>query len=365
MPAGKNKAFASRNTFFLIYHRPVMIINISLFERLLHRLHLLPTPVVDAFGSVVFGRALTIAVRRGVFEALAHTTRIAEEVARATSLSLQGTELLLESCVVAGYISAGNGRYSLTSEARKWLVKDSPFFLGNLIRYFETLYERWGYLEHSLEHGSPPRRYYEKFTAEDWKMYVYGMRDLARLLMDDVMRKMALQNRALSLLDLGGSHGLYAMECCRRYPTLSATIIDFGEALEHTKEIVGQDGMNGRVQLCAADFTQIELPPLQDCVLLFNVIHGLRDDENRRLIQRVLNTLKPGGKLYILDQLREERRRTGLAQFMPLMVGLNLLNEIGGNTYSFEQVKAWCAGAGRVRRMRLRLPGVTLVEVVM
>jgi len=29
-----------------------MIINISLFERLLHRLHLLPTPVVDAFGEI-------------------------------------------------------------------------------------------------------------------------------------------------------------------------------------------------------------------------------------------------------------------------------------------------------------------------
>lgn len=341
-----------------------MIINISLFERLLHRLHLLPTPVVDAFGSVVFGRALTIAVRRGVFESLAQNARTLEEVAQATSLSLQGTELILESCVVAGYVSLGKGHYSLTSEARRWLVKDSPFYLGNLIRYFETLYERWGYLEHSLEHGSPPRRYYERFTPEDWKIYVYGMRDLARLLMDDVMRKMTLPNGALSLLDLGGSHGLYAMECCRRYPTLSATIIDFEGALAHTKEIAEQKGIGSRVQLCAADFTQIELPPSQDCVLVFNVIHGLRDEENRTLIQRTLKSLRPGGKLYILDQLREERRRSGLAQFMPLMVGLNLLNEIGGNTYSYEQVQSWCASASKIRRFRLHLPGVSLIELV-
>jgi hypothetical protein len=46
------------------------------------------------------------------------------------------------------------------------------------------------------------------------------------------------------------------------------------------------------------------------------------------------------------------------------MVGLNLLNEIGGNTYTFEQIKGWCAGAAAVKRIRLRFPGVTLVEVV-
>ncbi len=341
-----------------------MIINISVFERLLHRLHLLPTPSVDAFGSIVFGRALTIAVRRGVFEALSRTPRTALELAATTNLSTKGTELVLESLVVAGYVSTSDTRYSLTTEARKWLLKDSPFYIGNLIRYFETLYERWRYLEHSLERGTPPQRYYEKFTDEDWRVYVYGMRDLARLLLDDVMKRITLTRSAKRLLDLGGSHGLYAIECCRRYPTLTSTIVDFEKALQYTGQIVREEGVGSRVQLLAADFLHAELPQLQDCVLMFNVVHGLTDSENGTLLQRVLGTLKPGGKLYILDQLREEKHRSGLAQFMPLMVGLNLLNEIGGNTYSFDQVRNWCDGAGKVRRLRLRLPGVTLVEVV-
>ncbi len=81
------------------------------------------------------------------------------------------------------------------------------------------------------------------------------------------------------------------------------------------------------------------------------------------LVVRSLCALKPGGKLYILDQMKEKSRRSGIAQFVPLMVGLNILNEIGGNTYSFEQVKRWCVDASGVKRFRLRLPGVTLVEV--
>jgi ubiquinone/menaquinone biosynthesis C-methylase UbiE len=364
---GQNDPWESRAAFksegfFTYYLRPIMIINISLVERLLHRLHLLPTPIMDAFGGVVFGRALTIAARRGVFEAMADAPHTVAEVARVTNLSAKGIELLLQSFEVARYVRAVDGSYSLTSEARKWLLKDSRFYIGNLIQYFETLYTRWGYLESSLEHGTPPRTYYEGFTGEDWRVYVYAMRDLARLLLDEVMRMMNLQGSPQSLLDLGGSHGLYAMECCRRYPSLRATIIDFAEALHHARGIVEEEGMGSHVQLLAADFTAIRLPMSQDCVLMFNVVHGLSEEENNALVQRALQALKPGGKLYILDQLREEKGRTGLSRFMPLMVGLNLLNEVGGTVYTFEQVRRWCADAVTVKRIHLRMPGVSLVE---
>ena len=318
---------------------------------------------MDAFGSIIFGRALTIATRRGLFEAIALAPQTAAELAITTNLDPRALELLLQSFVVAGYLKERTMRYGLTAEARTWLVKDSPHYIGNLIRYFETLYPRWTSLEHSLEHGMPPQRYFDEFTDDDWRVYVLAMRDLARLMLPHVMKRVTLVDSPLHLLDLGGSHGLYSIECCRRYPTLTATIVDFAPALHHTRKILEGEGLTGRTRFLPADFTQLDLPPSQDCILMFNVIHGLDEDANRGLAQRALHALKPGGKIYILDQLREERRKTGLAQFMPLMVGLNLLNEIGGNTYSYDQVKAWCIGAAGVKRMRLRLPEVSLVEV--
>lgn len=340
-----------------------MIIRLTFLERFLHRLHLLPTPIMDAFGGVLFGRALAIALRRGVFEALALDHKDVADIAAHTHLNIAGVELLLESFVAVGYVRIDHNHYSLTAETRKWLLKDSPSYIGNLVRYFETLYERWGYLEHSLEHGIPPRRYYEKFTAEDWKVYVHAMRDLARLIVGEVMKRIDLPESSRQLLDLGGSHGLYAIECCRRHPMLKATIIDLPEALRHTEQIVAEERMTDRVRPVAGDFMRMELPSAQDCVFLFNVIHGLTEEENRALINRAFQTLTPGGKLYILDQLREERRGSGLAKFMPLMVGLNLLNEIGGNTYAYAQVQSWCKGAASVKRIRLRTPGISLVEV--
>ncbi|MCZ6775086.1 MAG: methyltransferase [Ignavibacteria bacterium] len=318
---------------------------------------------MDAFGNVIFGRALMIAVRKGLFETVADRLLTIEEISHESQLSVSGTELLVDAFVASGYLKRVGGRYTVTAEGKKWLVKSSPSYLGNLVRYFETLYDRWSYMDYSIEHGYPPKPYFQMFSEEDWKIYVYGMWDLARLLIGDVRNKIVLPRNPKRLLDIGGSHALYAIECCQRYPSLNAVVMDFDNALQHTAAIVRDSGLEERVALLGGDFTKIELPLEQDGILMFNIIHGFREEDSRMLVVRSLRALKPGGKLYILDQMKEKSWRSGIAQFVPLMVGLNILNEIGGNTYSFEQVKRWCVDASAVKRFRLRLPGVTLVEV--
>lgn len=218
-------------------------------------------------------------------------------------------------------------------------------------------------MDYSIEHGHPPTPYFQMFNEEDWKIYVYGMWDLARLMIGDVRDKIVLPRNPKRLLDIGGSHALYSIECCRKYPSLSAMVMDFENAIQHTAAIVQESGMEKRIALLGGDFTKTEIPQEQDGVLMFNIIHGFREEDSRMLVVRSLRALKPGGKLYILEQMREKSQRSGIAQFVPLMVGLNILNEIGGNIYSFEQVKRWCEDASAVKRFRLRLPGVTLVEV--
>lgn len=341
-----------------------MILKLTLLERLLHRLHILPTPIMDAFGGVIFGRVLSIAVRRGVFEAVASTPKSIEEIAEASRLHVHGVELIVDAFVVGGYLERVEKKFAISGEGKKWLLKNSPHYLGNLIHYFETRYTRWSDFEYTLEHGNPRRNYFDDFTDEDWKIYVYGMSDLAKLLLNEVSSKLVLPSQPKSLLDIGGSHGLCAIECCRKYPTLHATVMDFAPALRHTRDIITKEEMSGRVNVLAGDFTKDELPKNQDCILMFNIIHGLTKDENQKLISQSFDALKSGGKLFILDQMKETKSRSGLSQFMPLMVGLNLLNEIGGNVYDVETVKSWCGTFSSVRKHSLRLPGVSLVEAV-
>lgn len=341
-----------------------MLLRFTILERVLHRLHLLPTPIMDAFAAPLFGRALVVAVRRGLFDVLASGPMAEERIAEVTKLDHRALDLLLHSCAVGGYLEQGKGgTYGLTAEGRKWLCTGSPSSLVNLMAYFELLHAHWLDLEFALEQGRPVRPYYEMYGEREWRVYVMGMRDLARLLLPHVIGKVLPDADARQLLDIGGSHGLYAIECCKRRPGLHATVMDFAMPLALAATFAAESGVADRVQCRAGNILSEPLPGGQDVVFMFNIIHGLTGEQNRSLVGRALEALIPGGRLFILDQMRTTKESSSaVSKFLPLMVGINLVNEVGGRTFSVEEVKGWCAGR-KVKELKLRLPGVTLLEV--
>ncbi len=316
---------------------------------------------MDAFGGVIFARALTVGLRRGLFESVARRPLTVQELSGETGLSREGVKLLADACVAGGYLEYRKGKYSAGAEAKKWLVKSSETYLGDLIFYFDSLNRRLGGLEYSLEHGKPREPYYASFTDGDWGTYVRGMANLAHLLLPDVIKKIRLPSSGGRILDLGGSHALYSLECCRRFQGCTAVVMDFAPALRWAASM-HEGGLGDGVSLFAQDFLTSPLPAGQDAVFLFNILHGLDEETNRSLIERASATLRHRGSLYILDQMTGNRRRSLLSQFIPLMVGLNLMNEIGGSAHSVQQIRGWCAEAATFRVMPLRFPGVTLIE---
>lgn len=338
-----------------------MDLRLTLLERILRFGHRLPGPVIDVFGNVLYGRALAIAIRRGFFETMAAGPAGVEAIARATGFHAAAIELMAKMFILGGYLRREGDGFRLTAEGKTWLLQSSPTSVTSLVGYFELLHQRWSRMEYTLDHGGPPVPYFALFNDVDWKTYVYGMRDLARLLMPEVLPRLQLPPAATRVLDLGGSHALYSIELLRLHPELNSTVIDFPLALKHAAEIVREAGLTGRFALVPGDLGTIALPEGVDAVLVFNVIHGFNEADNRALLQRCRDALKPGGRLFILDQMVEDRRGSMLQQFVPLAVGLNMLTEIGGNTYRVAQVLEWCEGFSSTRRIRLRPPGLALI----
>jgi len=338
-----------------------MPMRLSFTETLLHRFHALPTPVMDGFGAVIFARALTVALRRGMFESAGLRAVSPEELSSETGLTPEGVRLLADACEAGGYLKKRKGMYSATAETKKWLVRSSGTYLGDLMLYFDSLNSRLGGLEYSLEHGKPREPYYASFNESEWDMYVRGMANLARLLIPEVIRKIRLPRTEGHLLDLGGSHGLYSLEYCRRSPGSTAIVMDFAPALRQAAALLGGEAGN-RIRLVAGDILTSPLPRDQDAVFMFNILHGFTEEANRNLIARASASLRRGGSLYILDQMTGTGQRSPLSRFMPLMVGLNLMNEIGGSAHSLDRMRKWCSAAGTFRVMPLRFPGVALIE---
>lgn len=341
-----------------------MPLHLNMKERAFSRLNKQPVPILDAFASVLLGRALMVCNSFGVFDALHGSARSVSELAAMTGMSARGADILLRVVEAGGYVVKKGDRFRNTKLAEYWLTKASPRYLGNLVLYFERLFSRWEYLGRTVEQGEPEKPYFEYFDENDWETYTYGMMDLARLLMPEVMRVVQIPESARRLLDIGGSHGLYAVEFCRSHPVLKADVIDLEKVVEVGRRITKDLGMSSRVIHHAGDFMTDSLGNRYDVVLAFNIIHGLKPQENVLLMKKASAALNQGGKIAIMDQLRDGKKDGSLSRLISAVVGLNLFNEIGGNSYTASEVQEWSREAGFVECTVKwpSAPGVAIIQ---
>jgi SAM-dependent methyltransferase len=339
---------------------------VRLSERIAASLNQLPTAIYDTFPAPLFGRVLVVASNLGLFELLDRNFSTPADIARQAAIPQHSASLILNALESGGYVAKrSDGAFTLTRQARKWLLPTSPHSIRNFLAYIAILHRHWMNLEETLLSGKPAATYVETFTETEWQTYTLGMMELARLFLPFVMARLKLPANPRSMIDLGGSHGMYTIELCQRYPSIyGATIADYPEVLSTTASIVRQHKLDDRITLLPCDLTTVTFDAdSTNIVLAFNIVHGFTADVNRRIVMNAANALRPGGVLYVLDQVRVERSR-GVDGLIPAMVGINLLNEIGGSVYTIEEIRSWCQAAGLkdVRHVRLNIPGVSLVS---
>jgi len=333
----------------------------TLKERLLARFNLLPLPIYDVFVAPLLGHTIAKAIHTNLFDTL-DLPQTVEQIATRLNLQPQATSLLLSTLDAAGYVKRKDEFFSLTAAGRKWFLQSSPTYLGNFVRYVDILYRHWLYLDETMKSAHPPATYVESFGEKEWEVYVYGMMDLARIIYPRIASKLVLPDDAKHLIDLAGSHGLYSIELCKRNPRLQATIVDLPQALKFTQRIVREHNLEAKISLLPGDMLHLSYRhSAYDAALAFNITHGLTVEQNTSFFRKIFDALKPGGVLYMLDQCRHERG-SQTERLIPLIVGINIMNEVGGNVYTEEEYRTWLLRAGfkRVKIYRLRLPGVFL-----
>ncbi len=322
---------------------------------------LVPTPLLDTYAAA-FGRAVMVATKLGLFEALAPGPLTATEVAARCDTDPRATEKLLNLLVGTRYLRSTNrdGRYALAPVARKWLLADSRQSLRDniLMKYLE-----WRWIEgfEDFVRGGQPLDVHATMTDEDWGLYQRGMRSQASFGAPQVARRTPVPKGAREMLDIGGSHGYFSVALCRRHPGLRATILDLPEAVAHAAPLLAAEGLGDRVRHRAGDALTDELGiETYDLIFMFSLAHHFDDATNRALARRAARALRPGGMLVIGEVLRPASpRKAGLlGAFFDLYFALT--SEAG--TWTFAEMAAWQRDAGlRVRKpIRLRPGGVGL-----
>ena len=329
------------------------------------RAGVVPNPAAEAWGGMGLSGILIAAVRTGLAARLARRPGTAAELAADLGLDPLPTRLLLDCLRSAGHVSASGGRYRLSRRSRRWLDPASELSVAQYVAGTADYWSWWAELGEVTRgrrpaetHGAPPGDPY-------WERYIRGQYELARLSAAEVARKLRLPAGAREVLDIGGGHGLYSLQLCRRHPALTATVLDLPGSAAIGREIVAAAGMADRVRFTDGDATTGDLGGATqgtgyDAVLCFNLVHHLAPDEITSLFGKVREALAPGGILAVMDAFADPAgRASAAANFLGLFVYLSS----GSQVHTPAELRGWLRAAGFAapRRIRvLRIPGLSL-----
>ncbi|MBX0294187.1 class I SAM-dependent methyltransferase [Haloarcula nitratireducens] len=343
----------------------------NVLERLLlFRLNEGPAPILDLFGAGAF-RAVALAIDLGLFEALDGSDRPLSATALADSVGAHpdGLRPLLRLLAATGYVESGSAGYELTGTTERWLTTGSETNMAPWFAFWDELvFPFWTeHLETTVREGEPPRSMYEWFDErpERWELAQRGFRAAATVLVDEIASKLTVPDDARTLLDVGGGHGLYAVELCSRHPNLRATVFDAPAALTVAREEIAATDFADRLRVRAGDYETDALGERYDVALLFNVLHAHDAPECRALFERVAASLGPGGRIAVLDQFADAGG-SSLGQTGVGFVGLTYRVTLGADVHAYEDVRTWLEQSGfeavTEKTVRRGGPGNSLVE---
>jgi SAM-dependent methyltransferase len=326
-------------------------------EWLALRLGAVPVAAAEAWGGMALSGTLIAAVRTGMLARLAQQPSTAADLADWLNLDQTPTRLLLECLRSAGHVTCRGWRYGLSRSARRWLAPESGLSVARFIEGTDDYWDWWSGLDKVVRHGQPVEHHAAPPDDPYWRRYIAGQYELARLSAAEVARRLPLGGNPRSVLDIGGGHGWYSAALCRRYPRLTATVLDLPGSAAIGREIIAAAGLSGRVVHRDGDATADDLGRGYDAVLCFNVVHHLTPEQIADLFLRAYAALVPGGVLAVMDAFAEPGRRASAAANT---LGLFVYLSSGSAVHTPQRLRDWLGEAGfrPPRRIRvLRIPG--------
>ena len=224
--------------------------------------------------------------------------KTAKDISEEIGTDFELTNKFLNALVALKLLSETDGKYANTTLAGTYLVKDSPFYQGNLINMYGQSYNEWPKLGLALK-GEPQKPGEMKNTFD--KAFILSMAEanmrgpLHRLVKK--IRDIPEFKTAKKLLDLGGGHGLHAIAFAQLNPNLKAVVFDLPPVVEVTKEFISQYEMEERVKVMAGDFDKDDFGNGYDVIFVSHSIFYHTKETIHEPLDKIYAALNEGGIL--------------------------------------------------------------------
>ena len=258
-----------------------------------------------------------------------------DDLAKALRTDLRAMEILLDAVASLGLLRKSGTAYRLTPTAKRFLLPESPWYQGDMLRHADALWKNWSGLDNVVRTGLPNRA-----GARDHDVFIRAMHNNAVLRAPQVIAGLDLRG-VRTALDLGGGPGTYSMALAKR--GVAVTLFDLPDTLEVAQEVVRKSRLKN-VTFRSGDFHFDDIGSGYDLVLISQVLHSNSTVENIALLGKAHDALAPHGRVAIHEfSLNEDH-----ASPVPgALFSVNMLvNTAGGRSYTRKEMKSWLTKAG-------------------
>jgi ubiquinone/menaquinone biosynthesis C-methylase UbiE len=298
---------------------------------------------IDGFGRY---HVLRAALELEIFDALGDLgPSAADSIASRLGVSAPHLRALLDSVVALGFLDQCNGVYELNDTARRYLVRDGPACMADLVAVAPGPLENWSRLADTVRRGRPsqpidddPEAFYVPLVEGTFTtMWRCATRADLRI------RYSAIP--ATRILDLGAGGAPWSIAILSACPRGSAVVNDYAGVLEVAKRKAAEFHVDDRCSFRPGDFHRIEIETdAYDLVILGHVCRAEGAEGAAALIQRAHNALVPGGRVIVADYFCDPEHKHN--PHAVLMGATMMASTLRGFTFTTDDFADWLRRAG-------------------
>jgi O-methyltransferase/methyltransferase family protein len=305
--------------------------------------------------------AMAVADELGVFTALASAPATAAETAQRHGFNRRATDVLLSMLSALGLVAVRDGRHELTDVTRTYLLPDSPYYWGPLLRVLGVMPQHHATLIETLrapDRASPldaaPSEARSNDAVDAWKRG-----QIERAQAEAVTRLMHCHSLPASvgaarngnfehttrLLDVGGGSGCFSIAIAQQFPSIRCTVLELPAVCDVARRYIADGGVTDRVDTTSIDMFREPWPRGYDGIFFSNIFHDWNAETNVFLARRAYEALPRGGRIFLHEMLLAE---DGSGPATTASFSMLMLLGTHGRQYSLTEFQQILTSAGFV-----------------
>jgi hypothetical protein len=252
---------------------------------------------------------LTVADEIGVFPLLVCSPATAAEVAARLSLGPRAAEALLAVLASLGFLRQHLGRYHLTDASRNFLLPESPYYWGHLLRRFRDAPITHEAVREALQRDvligkERITKSWESGELEDERARaITGCMHSHSLSAAIGVARRGDFAGVKRLLDVGGGSGCFCIALALRFPEMRFTILELPAVCRAAQAYIAEHDLQDRIETVAVNMFRDPWPTGHDAVFFSNIFHDWDRERCLYLTRRSFEALPSGGRIYLHEML--------------------------------------------------------------